>query len=160
MEMFVLMRAVTYATLFVGLVLVFVPARLLSWAGIEPPSSTSPVQAAGMVAGAVGAALAMWCVLTFVQQGRGTPAPFDPPRRLVVSGPYRFVRNPMYIGAGVALAGASLVYGSVELLAYLVLLIIASHLFVFYHEEPALKRSFGQEYDSYCQKVGRWIPKA
>lgn len=158
--MFVLMRAVTYATLFVGLVLVFVPARLLSWAGIEPPSSTSPVQAAGMVAGAVGAALAMWCVLTFVQQGRGTPAPFDPPRRLVVSGPYRFVRNPMYIGAGVALAGASLVYGSVELLAYLVLLIIASHLFVFYHEEPALKRSFGQEYDSYCQKVGRWIPKA
>jgi protein-S-isoprenylcysteine O-methyltransferase Ste14 len=155
----ILMRAVIYATLFVGLVLVFVPARLLSWAGMEEPSRTGPVQVAGMVAGTVGAALALGCVVTFVHRGRGTPAPFDPPCRLVISGSYRFVRNPMYIGAGLALAGAALFYGSVELLAYLGLLLIASHLFVVFHEEPALKRSFGQEYDAYCEKVGRWLPK-
>jgi protein-S-isoprenylcysteine O-methyltransferase Ste14 len=159
MDMLVLVRAMTYATLFVGLVLVFVPARLLSWAGIVRPDSTGAMQIAGMVVGAAGGALAIWCVLTFAVTGRGTPAPFDPPVRLVISGPYRFVRNPMYIGAGLALAGAALAYASPLILAYLCLLAIASHLFVVIHEEPALKRSFGQEYDSYFQKVGRWIPK-
>lgn len=157
--MSIFMRAAIYATLFVGLVLVFVPARLLSWAGMDEPGGSGPAQVAGWVAGATGAALALWCVVTFARQGRGTPAPFDPPRRLVISGPYRFVRNPMYVGAGLALAGAALVYGSLELLAYLGLLFLASHLFVILHEEPALKRCFGQEYDHYCQRVGRWLPK-
>lgn len=157
--MSILMRAVVYATLFVGLVLVFVPARLLSWAGLDEPGPTGPVQVLGVAAGVAGAALALWCVVTFVHRGRGTPAPFDPPHRLVISGPYRFVRNPMYIGAGLALAGAALVYGSRELLAYLGLLFLASHLFVVFHEEPALVRSFGREYESYCEKVGRWFPK-
>lgn len=157
--MFILVRAMTYATLFVGLVLIFVPARLLSWAGIVPPETIGPMQVGGMLAGAAGAVLALWCVLSFGLAGRGTPAPFDPPRRLVTSGPYRFVRNPMYIGAGLALAGAALFYGSFEILAYLCFLFLAAHLFVVFHEEPALKGSFGQEYISYWRKAGRWLPK-
>lgn len=96
----VLVRAVAYAALFVGLVLVFLPGRVLSWTGITRPVAIGVPQVAGMVVGAVGAALALWCVLTFALVGRGTSAPFDSPRRLVVQGPYRVVRNPMYIGAG------------------------------------------------------------
>ena len=65
-----------------------------------------------MVVGAIGAILALWCIATFIMIGRGTPAPFDPPRHLVVVGPYRLVRNPMYIGAALALAGAVLFYES------------------------------------------------
>ena len=105
--MFVLVRAVTYAALFIALLLIFLPARLLSWSGIIRPAAIELQQVAGMVIGAVGAAIALWCILTFALIGRGTPAPFDPPRRLVIRGPYHFVRNPMYMGAGLALASAA-----------------------------------------------------
>src|SRR5262249_22987777 len=75
-------------------------------------------QFAGLVVVIVGGAVALWCVLAFATLGRGTPAPFDPPRRLVVRGPYRLVRNPMYLGAAVALLGAALYYESLALLAF------------------------------------------
>jgi protein-S-isoprenylcysteine O-methyltransferase Ste14 len=156
--MFVLFRAITYAVLFIGLVLIYVPARLLSWSGIDRPAAIEVQQVAGMVIGAVGAAIALWCVLTFASLGRGTPAPFDPPRRLVIRGPYRFVRNPMYIGAGLALAGAALFYESLSLLAYAGIFFLATHLFVILYEEPALRQTFGQEYEAYRGRVRRWWP--
>jgi len=91
--------------------------------------------------------------------GRGTPAPFDPPRRLVIRGPYRFVRNPMYVGAGLALAGAALFYESLPLLAYGGVFLLACHLFVLSYEEPTLKRTFGPDYEAYCHHVNRWRPR-
>ena len=97
--MFVFARAVTYSTLFIGLVLVYVPARLLSWSGLVRPVAMEVQQVVGMVIGAVGSAVALWCIFTFASVGKGTPAPFDPPRRLVIRGPYCHVWNPMYIGA-------------------------------------------------------------
>ena len=157
--MFVLIRAVTYAALFIGLVLVFVPARVLSAAGIARPEAVGLVQVGGMMIGATGAVVALGCVLAFALVGRGTPAPFDPPRRLVIRGPYRHVRNPMYIGAGLALAGAALYYQSLELLGYAVVFLVVVHLFVVFHEEPTLKRSFGADYTAYCRTVRRWWPK-
>jgi len=157
--MIVLARAVTYAALFVGLVLMFLPARLLSWSGIMRPATIGMPQLAGVVMGAAGGALALWCVLAFVFLGRGTPAPFDPPRRLVVQGPYRVVRNPMYIGAGLALAGAALFYRSGGLLGYTGLFFLTAHLFVVWYEEPTLRRAFGGEYEEYCRRVRRWWPR-
>ncbi|MFQ5691224.1 MAG: methyltransferase family protein [Gemmatimonadota bacterium] len=157
--MLVLIRAVTYGVVFVGFVLVFLPSRVLSWSGITRPAAIGPVQIAGMAVAAVGAALALWCALTFVFVGRGTPAPFDPPRRLVVRGPYGVVRNPMYSGAGLALAGASLFYRSVALLGFTALFLLAAHLFVVRYEEPTLRRTFGEEYEAYRQRVRRWWPK-
>lgn len=157
--MFTLVRATVYATLFVGLVLIFLPSRLLSWSGVARPETIGFQEIIGLAIGVAGAALAAWCVLTFALLGRGTPAPFDPPRRLVVRGPYRFVRNPMYIGAGAALGGAALFYASWPLLGYVGLFFLASHLFIRLYEEPALRRQFGEEYENYCRRVRRWRPK-
>jgi len=106
----------------------------------------------------LGGALALWCVATFALVGKGTPAPFDPPRRLVMRGPYRIVRNPMYLGAVFALAGAALYYESWPLVGYTALFLLATHLFVVWYEEPTLRRTFGQEYDAYCRRVRRWWP--
>ena len=158
MNMFVLIRTVTYAVLFISLVFIFVPGRLLSWSRIVRPDTIEAQQVAGMAIGASGAAVALWCVFTFATIGRGTPAPFDPPRRLVIQGPYRFVRNPMYIGAGFALGGAALFYESLPLLGYAGVFVLATHLFVVLYEEPTLRRTFGQEYGEYCRNVGRWRP--
>jgi SSS family solute:Na+ symporter len=157
-SVFVLARALTYATLFIGLVLVFLPARALSAAGIGTPPAIGTWQVAGAIVGTAGAALALSCVLTFAFVGKGTPAPFDPPRRLVVRGPYRFVRNPMYIGAGLALTGAALFYQTLALFAYAGAFLLITHLFVVFYEEPTLRRMFGEEYEAYCRTTKRWWP--
>lgn len=156
--LFALARALTYATIFVGTLLVFLPARLLEWSGVHRPSAMGAAQVIGAAVTAFGAALTVWCVLTFALAGRGTPAPFDPPRRLVRSGPYRFVRNPMYLGAGLALAGAASFYGSLVLGAYAAGFVMLAHGFVVVYEERALARLFGAEYAAYRTRVRRWLP--
>jgi len=156
--MFVLMRAVTYAALFIGFLLVFLPGRVLEWSGVRRPAALGLTQVVGLAVVVLGVALALWCILTFVFVGRGTPAPFDPPRRLVVRGPYRYVRNPMYLGAGLALAGAALFYGSWPLVGYTALFLLITHLFVRLYEEPTLRRLFGAEYEAYSRRVKRWRP--
>lgn len=158
-NIFVLVRAVTYAALFIGFVLVYLPARFLSWSGIVEPATTGAPQVAGMIMVAIGTAIAFWCVFTFVFIGKGTPAPFDPPRKLVIRGPYRFVRNPMYIGAALGLAGAAIFYGSIPMAIYAGLFLLVAHLFVIFYEEPTLRRTFGAEYEAYCRCVKRWWPK-
>ncbi len=140
-----------------GLVLLYVPVPLLS--NTSRPAATEPPQIAGMVIGAMGGAIALWCVSTFAFLGRGTPAPFASPRRLVTAGPYRFVRNPMYIGVSLIFAGTAVFYGSAALGAYTVLFVLAAHLFVIWYEEPALLQTFGNEYAAYCRRVGRWRPR-
>jgi protein-S-isoprenylcysteine O-methyltransferase Ste14 len=154
----VLIRAVTYATIFIALVLVYLPAQALAWAGAARPERFGLPQLLGAIVTLSGAALAVWCILTFALVGRGTPAPFDPPRQLVVRGPYRYVRNPMYLGAGLALAGAALVYQSGALLAYAGVFLLLMHAFVVWSEEPKLRQTFGQDYEAYCRQVRRWWP--
>jgi len=156
--MFVVVRAITFSALFIGFLLIYLPARLLSWSGMVAPPVIGVPQVAGMVIGGAGAVIALWCIFTFASIGRGTPAPFDPPRRLVIRGPYRFVRNPMYIGAALALAGAAMYYHSLGLLAYAGAFLIAVHLFVIGYEELTLRRTFGEEYEAYCRHTRRWLP--
>lgn len=159
MTVFALARGITYAALFIGFFLVYLPARILARAGIGSPSTLGLPQVAGGLLAAAGAALAVTCVLVFATVGKGTPAPFDPPRRLVVRGPYAWIRNPMYVGAWIALAGAALYFESVALLVFDGLLILATVGFVLVYEEPTLRRMFGDEYDRYCAAVGRWWPR-
>jgi len=158
--MFILIRTLTYATLFIGFVLIYLPARLLAWSGVVRPAAIGWPQILGAVICAVGAVIALACVSVFAFIGKGTPAPFDPPRRLVIRGPYRFVRNPMYIGAALALAGAAFFFQSAALLAFVVGFLLMTHLFVLLYEEPTLRRTFGPEYDAYCHRVHRWFPSA
>jgi protein-S-isoprenylcysteine O-methyltransferase Ste14 len=157
--MFVLVRAATYAAFFIGFVLVYLPARFLAWSGIVAPATTGAPQVAGMIMVTIGTAIALWCVFTFVFIGKGTPAPFDPPRKLVIRGPYCFVRNPMYIGAGITLVGAALYYESLSIFIYTALFFLITHLFVVLYEEPTLRRTFGDKYEAYFRRVRRWIPK-
>jgi protein-S-isoprenylcysteine O-methyltransferase Ste14 len=138
---------------------VFLPGRALTWSGIVRPTDIGMPQIIGAIIGASGAVLALWCIATFVVIGRGTPAPFDPPRRLVVRGPYRLVRNPMYLGAGLALAGAALFYESWALLGYCAAFLVVTHLFVVLYEEPTLRATFGADYLTYCGRVRRWWPR-
>lgn len=141
------------------MLLVFLPRRILQSSGIIPPATLGLAQVAGWLVGLAGGALALWCVLTFALVGKGTPAPFDPPRQLVVAGPYRYVRNPMYIGAVLALAGAATFYGSLRLLGYVGVFLLAAHTFVVLYEEPTLVRLFGEQYRAYQTHVRRWLPK-
>jgi protein-S-isoprenylcysteine O-methyltransferase Ste14 len=157
--MIVLFRALTYATLFIGLLLVFVPDRILASAGIMRPAAIGPVQILGLLIVVAGAALAIASILTFAFVGKGTPAPFDPPRHLVIAGPYRWVRNPMYIGAGLVLLGAAMFYGSIGLVLYTVAFWSAAHLFVLFYEEPVLRKRFGPDYEAYAKTRDRWMPK-
>ena len=157
--MFVLFRTIAYATFFVGFLLIYLPSRVLLWSGIVRPATMQAPQIAGMIVATLGALLALWCVVAFVSIGKGTPAPFDPPRRLVVRGPYRFVRNPMYLGGALTLAGAALFYRSLFLLGYDCFFLLAFSLFVLFYEEPTLRRTFGPDYEAYCHRVARWLPR-
>jgi len=158
MNLSILVRTFTYASLFIGLLLIYVPTRLLAWSGIVRSDAIEVPQLLGISIGTFGAFVALWCIFTFTSIGKGTPAPFDPPRHLVIQGPYRFVRNPMYIGAGLALTGAGLFYESAFLLGYAGIFLLVCHLFVVWYEEPTLRRTFGNEYELYCHTVNRWWP--
>jgi len=157
--MFAFFRTVAYASLFIALLLVLLPARLLDWSGVTSPASLGGAQIAGGALTVIGGLLALWCVLAFGTVGRGTPAPFDPPRRLVVAGPYRWVRNPMYLGAVMALIGAAVFYGSAALGGYALLFLLIAHVFVVGWEEPTLARTFGADYEAYRRSTNRWVPR-
>ena len=108
-----------------------------------------------------GFAVALRCVWDFGWTGHGTPAPIAPPKRLVVVGFYRYVRNPMYLGFAVGWIGLSVVFGHASLLAIAAVAAVAFgvHLFVVLYEEPTLRRKFGAAYEAYCRNVSRWWPR-
>ncbi len=107
----------------------------------------------------VGTGVMLWCAWDFTVKGRGTPAPIDPPKELVVSGLYRYVRNPMYDGALLVLLGHVLWFPSMSLIVSPVILFAAFHLFVVFYEERHLHKTFGAAYDEYCRNVPRWLPR-
>src|SRR5437660_4377546 len=120
---------------------------------------SSGMRALGIVLMAAGGTLAFACVATFVSRGEGTPAPFDPPRRFVAAGPYKFVRNPMYIGGFTVLFGFGLYEQSVAILLFTLPWLLSAHLFVILYEEPHLRATFGTPYEAYCHSVHRWLPR-
>jgi protein-S-isoprenylcysteine O-methyltransferase Ste14 len=151
-----LLRAVLYAS---GFVLLWgwlaLRARTLSLGFSLPRWLAGP----GYVLFGLGGMLALVCVLGFGVWGRGTPAPFDAPRRFVARGPYRFVRNPMYLGGAAVLAGYALIVRSPAVLLLSGAMLGCAHLFVRLYEEPTLDARFGAEYRAYRSVVRRWWPR-
>jgi protein-S-isoprenylcysteine O-methyltransferase Ste14 len=147
------LRALVAIAALPGVVAVLIPWRIVR------DASVSDVAWLGAIPIGLGLALFGWCVLEFARRGRGTLAPWDAPRRFVAVGPYRFVRNPMYLAVVSVVVGEAIVFASPALVLYLAVLVAGFHAFVVLWEEPRLERQFGGEYRAYRATVPRWIPR-
>ena len=107
----------------------------------------------------IGGIITIICGGIFSFKGKGTPAPFDSPREFVASGPYKFVRNPMYIGGGMVLIGFGMYELSFSMILFSFVWLLFFHLLVLFYEEPVLEKKFGQSYLEYKKNVNRWLPR-
>lgn len=142
-----------------GTAVVLIPGILLWQYGFEPPAVgdlrfwlAKPLLPVGFV-------LAGWTVALFFIHGEGTPAPWHPPHRLVVRGPYKFVRNPMLSGVLMLLAAEALLFNSDAIGVWCALFFVLNTLYFIYSEEPALEQRFGDDYRLYKANVSRWLPR-
>jgi protein-S-isoprenylcysteine O-methyltransferase Ste14 len=149
------LRNLVFTVVVPGAGAVYVPWWILT-RGPASPEATSWLALMLIVPGT---ALYLTCLWLFAAVGRGTPGPWDAPRQLVVVGPYRWVRNPIYVAAFLVVLGEAWLFGSLALLVYAVLLGLSVHLVVIGYEEPSLERSFGGEYVAYRRRVRRWLPR-
>jgi protein-S-isoprenylcysteine O-methyltransferase Ste14 len=148
-------RSIVFTVLVPGSGAVWVPWWILTRGGATPEPAAW--YALGLIA--PGAALYLWCLSLFAVVGRGTPGPWDAPRRFVAVGPYRLVRNPIYISALLVVLGEAWLFLSAPLFVYAIVLAVGVHLFVVGYEEPTLRRTFGDTYAHYLRTVPRWIPR-
>jgi protein-S-isoprenylcysteine O-methyltransferase Ste14 len=158
--MFVPLLKLALFTVFVpGTVTVWLPLFVL-YPGIRHrPMEWNAAAAGAIVLLAAGASGYFRCALDFAFVGKGTPAPFDMPKFLVVRGLYNYTRNPMYISVLLVLLGESALFTSTTLLEYAAMVAIFFHVFVLAQEEPTLRRKMGPAYERYCEEVPRWIPR-
>ena len=142
-----------------GFVAGVVPRWYSRW-HFEPPFFSTPVSRfGGAILILIGVAILLDSFARFALQGLGTPAPVFPTRHLVVTGLYRYVRNPMYVAVVSTILGQAFLFGNVSVLEYGVIVWFLFHLFVLLYEEPTLRTSFGPEYEAFCAGVPRWIPR-
>ena len=128
------------------------------WLARGTPRSSGVALFVALALFTIATGLYAWSVWNFAVRGQGTPLPLDAPKRLVILGPYRYTRNPMYLALFSALLGWLLLYPIVILAAYTVGVVAAVYLFVVGYEEPHLRRLFGVDYDAYMSRVPRWLP--
>lgn len=125
----------------------------------NPTHGSTPFVIGGVIFFAVGFFLFAWCLALFASRGKGTLAPWDPPKRLVVSGPYLHVRNPMISGVLAMIIGEALCYGSWRVAVWALAFFVLNQIHFLIFEEPDLQRRFGNKYVEYRRSVPRWIPK-
>lgn len=156
MKLFLGLRSLLFLILIPGTVAGYIPSRILraTKQPAVPPLSISSTLAAGLAL--LGICVLLICVWDFFKAGRGTLAPFDPPKHLVVRGLYRFTRNPMYNGVVALLLGEAWFFHSTTLLQYALVMFVIFHLVVVVYEEPALEAQFGETYRVYRTAVPRW----
>jgi protein-S-isoprenylcysteine O-methyltransferase Ste14 len=156
-----LLRHLLSIALLPFVVTVIVPRWLLAGEASDPSPIALLVadRVAGVIVFAAGFAMFLWCVLLFARIGRGTLAPWDPTRRLVVMGPYRHVRNPMITAVMTMLGGEALFFHSGSIARWLLLFLAINHSYFLLLEEPGLVRRFGEEYERYRAAVPRWVPR-
>ena len=159
MRAYAILGTVCFLLIAPGVVAGWIPWWLSRWRMHLPLLGFSPIRIVGVLLIAVGIPLVLESFARFALKGLGTPAPILPTRHLVISGLYRYVRNPMYIGVSSVIFGQFLLLGDVNLFWYGVLVAIGFHIFVLAYEEPTLRRTFGEEYEVFCANVPRWIPR-
>ncbi|HEV8483964.1 MAG TPA: isoprenylcysteine carboxylmethyltransferase family protein [Blastocatellia bacterium] len=155
--MLLFLKNALFTVIVPGTVAVLVPFRILSRRSYSF-ELRGPLQYLALLLLLLGTAVYLRCVWDFAVTGRGTPAPIDAPKVLVVRGLYRYVRNPMYVGVLLVVLGWSALFGSSALLIYAGSVGLFFHLFVVVVEEPILRRKFGESYEQYCSSVRRWLP--
>lgn len=141
-----------------GIVAGYVPWRICRWHVGAPLLGTSSLRLVGLLLISAGLPVLLDSFTRFALRGFGTPAPIYPTRHLVVSGLYRYVRNPMYVAVVALILGQGLLFGSVFILEYGIAICVAFYLFVLIYEEPTLRKRYGPEYEEFCANVPRWIP--
>ena len=146
------------------LFIVVVPGAVAGWIPWYVAGAPSDVWQASYGAWRLGAllvvagwAVLLWCAREFALRGRGTPGPWDAPRQLVISGLYRFTRNPMYVGVLTAILGQAIWFHSRSVAWYALLAAVVFQLMVVFYEEPTLEGTFGQQYTEYRRRVRRWL---
>jgi protein-S-isoprenylcysteine O-methyltransferase Ste14 len=142
-----------------GTVTVWLPLFFLYPDIRHRPLADAGITVVATITMAIGAAGYLWCALDFAFFGKGTPAPIDMPKALVVRGLYRFSRNPMYMSVLLVLVGEGIFFWSTRLLEYAAMVFMVFHTFVLVHEEPTLRRKMGVAYEQYSQDVPRWFPR-
>ena len=158
-EVLAIVGSAVFLVIAPGFVAGLVPWWISHWR-VEAPLLAVPIfRLAGGLLITLGAIGLLDSFIRFAVQGVGTPAPVFPTRHLVVTGLYRYVRNPMYVAVVSAILGQGLILGNVALLEYGGLVWLLFHLFVILYEEPTLSSSFGSEYKLFCSEVPRWIPR-
>ncbi len=150
------LKSLLYLVFEAGLFVLYIPLAFLR-AG--PRIETGVLSFLAIPLWLIGSTIVLWCFRDFAFKGRGTPFPPDPPKELVTTGPYCYVRNPIYVAAGFIFVGYFLWFGYWAILRYAVLALICAHSFVVLYEEPTLKRQFGTSYEKYLKSVPRWVPK-
>lgn len=148
-----LLKNLLFTVLVPGTVAVYVPLLLASGRSV----ASGPVLVVGVAVLGLGAAIYAWCLWDFAVTGRGTPAPIDAPKQLVVRGLYRYSRNPMYVGVLTVIVGWTLLFLNPVLALYALVVATAFHLVVVFYEEPRLAAEFGGQYDEYRGSVPRWL---
>ena len=159
MRAFIAARALVFAAAFMG-GWFWVVLRLQPLSREWDVSLPAWIQAPGVGLGLAGALGIVVCIALFVVRGYGTPAIFDAPRRFVAVGPYKYVRNPMYLSAIATFLGFGLSVRSLAVLAFAGAWFLMIHTFVVFIEEPGLRRRFGGTYEAYLHRVPRWLPRA
>ena len=142
-----------------GTVAGLIPWSLTHWRIHPAPAGFADCRFLGVVMAACGAMIVLDSFWRFAIEGLGTPAPVKPPEKLVVNGFYRYVRNPMYVAALWLIFGQAMIFWSRSLIEYGVAVWIIAHVFVTLYEEPTLRKKFGVQYEAYCARAGRWIPR-
>ena len=153
--MLLFLKILVFTVLVPGTVAGYVPWSIVRGVSL----AVTPWVIPAGICSVAGVAIYLWCAYDFGVAGRGTPAPIDAPKHLVVRGLYQYVRNPMYVGVMIVLAGWNMLYRTDSLLNYTIGVFVFFNLLVFFYEEPHLKRLFGEEYSDYRSKVGRWLPR-
>ena len=142
-----------------GIVAGLIPWLITYWQPLPPSDLPGALRWAGLILIAAGLVVVVEAFARFAWEGLGTPAPVAPTRTLVISGFYRFVRNPMYVAVTALIFGQAILFASWGVALYGVVIAATFHSFVLLYEEPTLRETYGEEYVAYCAATPRWIPR-